>query len=246
MRRGLVDSRTEAVRLIDQHRVLVNGAVADKPARMVDPADALVLEGPPPRFVSRGGEKLDAALVAFGLEVSGRFALDAGASTGGFTDCLLQRGARHVVALDVGHGQLHPKIRNSGRVTVIERSNIRELTVDRLAERPTIVVADLSFISLTKVIPVLAAVVVPGGDLVLLVKPQFEAGRQEVARGHGIITDAAVHERVRDEVGAALVLADCTVLGWIDSPLTGTDGNREFLVHATTSVTAAISAGVGS
>jgi len=218
--------------MIDEHRVLVNGAIADKPARMVDPADAVMLEGPPARFVSRGGEKLDAALTAFAIDVDGAFALDAGASTGGFTDCLLQRGARHVVALDVGHGQLHPRIRGEVRVTVIERCNVRDLDPTKLAERPTVVVADLSFISLTKVIPVLAAVAAREADLVLLVKPQFEAGRREVARGQGIITDPAVHERVRAEVGEALVLADCTVLGWIDSPITGTDGNREFLVHA--------------
>jgi len=218
--------------MIDEHRVLVNGAIADKSARMVDPADAVMLEGPPARFVSRGGEKLDAALTAFAIDVDGAFALDAGASTGGFTDCLLQRGARHVVALDVGHGQLHPRIRGDVRVTVIERCNVRDLDPTKLAERPTVVVADLSFISLTKVIPVLAAVAAREADLVLLVKPQFEAGRREVARGQGIITDPAVHERVRAEVGEALVLADCTVLGWIDSPITGTDGNREFLVHA--------------
>jgi len=218
--------------MIDEHRVLVNGAIADKSARMVDPADAVMLEGPPARFVSRGGEKLDAALTAFAIDVDGAFALDAGASTGGFTDCLLQRGARHVVALDVGHGQLHPRIRGEVRVTVIERCNVRDLDPTKLAERPTVVVADLSFISLTKVIPVLAAVAAREADLVLLVKPQFEAGRREVARGQGIITDPAVHERVRAEVGEALVLADCTVLGWIDSPITGTDGNREFLVHA--------------
>jgi len=232
VRRGLVTSRTEAGRMIDEHRVLVNGAIADKSARMVDPADAVMLEGPPARFVSRGGEKLDAALTAFAIDVDGAFALDAGASTGGFTDCLLQRGARHVVALDVGHGQLHPRIRGDVRVTVIERCNVRDLDPTKLAERPTVVVADLSFISLTKVIPVLAAVAAREADLVLLVKPQFEAGRREVARGQGIITDPAVHERVRAEVGEALVLADCTVLGWIDSPITGTDGNREFLVHA--------------
>jgi len=234
VRRGLVDSRTEAVRLIDHQRVLVNGAVADKPARLVDPADAVLVEGPPARFVSRGGEKLDAAIDRFAIEVRDRFALDAGASTGGFTDCLLQRGARHVVALDVGHGQLHPRIRNDERVTVIERCNVRDVAPGSFAEVPAVVVADLSFISLTKVIPVLADIAAPDADLVLLVKPQFEAGRREVARGQGIITDPEVHDRVRGEVAEALGLADCTVRGWIDSPITGTDGNREFLVHATT------------
>lgn len=234
MRRHLVGSRTEAARLIDLHRVLVNGAVADKPARLVSAGDALVIEGPPSRFVSRGGEKLEAALAAFEIDVGDRFSLDAGASTGGFTDCLLQRGARHVVALDVGHGQLHPRIRGDERVTVIERCNVRAMAEHPFAEQPSLVVADLSFISLVKVIPSIVKVASPGGDLVLLVKPQFEAGRQEVARGHGIITDPIIHERVRVEVGAALSLADCTVHGWTDSPISGADGNREFLVHAST------------
>lgn len=234
VRRGLVDSRTEASRLIDDHRVLVNGAVADKPSRLVDPGDAVVVSGPPARFVSRGGEKLDHALTAFAIDPAGRDVLDAGASTGGFTDCVLQRGARHVVALDVGHGQLHPRIRDDERVTVIERFNVRELTAAHLADAPTLVVADLSFISLTKVVGALVRVAAPGADLVLLVKPQFEAGRQEVARGQGVITDPAVHERARAAVAEALELADCTVRRWTDSPITGADGNREFLVHAVT------------
>lgn len=233
VRRGLVASRTEAARAVADLRVLVNGAVADKTARLVDPADAVVLGGPSARFVSRGGNKLDAAVEAFDLEVTDRFALDVGASTGGFSDCLLQRGVRHVVALDVGHGQLHPKVRNDPRVTVIERMNVRALTPNTLAEPPTITVGDLSFISLAKVIPVLAAVSAPAADLVLLVKPQFEAGRQEVARGRGIVTDPVVHERVRTEIEVALVASGCVVRGWVDSPITGAEGNREFLVHAT-------------
>jgi 23S rRNA (cytidine1920-2'-O)/16S rRNA (cytidine1409-2'-O)-methyltransferase len=233
VRRALVTSRAEATRMIDEHRVLVNGAVADKASRLVAAGDALVLTGEPPRFVSRGGEKLDAALGAFGLDVAGWDALDAGASTGGFTDCLLQRGARRVVALDVGHGQLHPRIRDDPRVVVIERFNVRRLTPDNLPFVPDLVVADLSFISLTKVVGVLASVLAPGGSLVLLVKPQFEAGRREVSRGHGVITDPAVHARVRDEVEAALVGAGCEVRAWCDSPISGGDGNREFLVHAT-------------
>jgi 23S rRNA (cytidine1920-2'-O)/16S rRNA (cytidine1409-2'-O)-methyltransferase len=233
VRRGLVTSRTDAARSIELRRVLVNGAVAEKSSRLVSAADAVIVTGEPARFVSRGGLKLDAALEAFALDVTDVVALDAGASTGGFTDCLLQRGARLVVALDVGHGQLHPKIRNDRRVVVIERTNIRDVGLERFPERPTVVVADLSFISLTKVVGVLARLVAPGGDLVLLVKPQFEAGRQEVSRGHGIITDPDVHDRVRDEVAAALAEQGCTVVDWTDSPITGTDGNREFLVHAT-------------
>ena len=225
-------SRTEAGRVIELHRVLVNGAIAEKASRLVDPGDAVVITGAPPRFVSRGGEKLDAALDAFEVGVEGVDVLDAGASTGGFTDCLLQRGASRVVALDVGHGQLHPRIREDPRVTVIERFNVRALDAQHLPFVPTAAVADLSFISLTKVIPVLATVVAPGGDLVLLVKPQFEAGRAEVSRGHGVITDPAIHSRVRDEVADSLARAGCAVVDWCDSPISGGDGNREFLVHA--------------
>jgi 23S rRNA (cytidine1920-2'-O)/16S rRNA (cytidine1409-2'-O)-methyltransferase len=234
VRRQLVDSRAEAARAVDAQRVTVNGAIADKVSRQVHPGDAILVAGDGPRFVSRGGEKLDAALHAFSISVEGRSVLDAGASTGGFTDCLLQRGARHVIALDVGHGQLHPKIRNDDRVTVIERFHVRNVTPETTAGPVDLVVADLSFISIIRVLAPLVGVVRPGGSLVLLVKPQFEAGRVEVAKGRGVITDATIHARVRDEVHAALVEHGCEVLGWVDSPITGGDGNREFLVHATT------------
>ncbi len=234
VRRQLVESRTDAGRAISAGRVLVNGAVADKASRQVHAGDALVISGPPARFVSRGGEKLDAALTAFAVDVNGMRVLDAGASTGGFTDCLLQRGAGHVVALDVGHGQLHPRIRDDARVTVLERFHIRDATPAALGGSVQLVTADLSFISLRRVLAPLIAAAEPGSGLVLLVKPQFEAGRVEVARAHGVITDAAIHERVRDEVGTALIEARCEVHGWIDSPIYGGDGNREFLVHATT------------
>ncbi len=234
VRRALSTSRTEAQALIAAHRVLVNGSVADKPARQVAPGDAVVVEGPPPRFVGRGAEKLDHALDVFGIDVHGRRALDAGASTGGFTDCLLQRGAAHVVALDVGHGQLHERLRADPRVTNLERHNVRHVDADLLGGPVDLVVGDLSFISLQLVIPKLTALCQPGSPMVLLVKPQFEAGRREVDRGRGIITDPAIHERVRGEIDAALVAAGCSVRGWTDSPITGADGNREFLVHATT------------
>lgn len=232
VRRRLVPSRTEAGRAIEAGLVLVNGSTADKPARLVDPADALLLQAPPSRFVSRGGEKLDAALEAFGIDVTGWRVLDAGASTGGFTDCLLQRGAAHVVAVDVGHGQLHPRIRNDRRVTVLERLHVRDLTHAALGGDVDFVVADLSFISIVRALPPLIAVCRPHASLVLLVKPQFEAGRAEVDRGSGVIRDPVVHQRVCDEVSAALVTNGCEVLGWTDSPITGAQGNREFLVHA--------------
>jgi 23S rRNA (cytidine1920-2'-O)/16S rRNA (cytidine1409-2'-O)-methyltransferase len=232
VRRGLVLSRAEAAHAIDARLVLVNGAVADKPARLVDPADAVVVQGPPSRFVSRGGHKLEAALDEFHVDVSGLRVLDAGASTGGFTDCLLQRGADHVVALDVGHGQLHPRIRNDQRVTVLERFHVRNLAPAAIGGPVDLVVADLSFISIIRAVPYLLGVSVPNGELVLLVKPQFEAGKAEVDRGSGVIRDPAIHQRVRDEVSSALEAAGCEVIGWVDSPITGAQGNREFLVHA--------------
>ena len=234
VRRQLAVSRTDAAKAIDMRRVLVNGTLADKASRQVHAGDAIVVTGPPPRFVSRGGDKLDAALHAFGLEITGWRVLDAGASTGGFTDCMLQRGAAHVVALDVGHGQLHPRIRDDARVTVLERFHVRDALPATIGGQVELVTADLSFISIKRVLPSLIGVCTPGGHLVLLVKPQFEAGRVEVARGHGVITDPAIHERVRSEVQDALVTAGCTIHEWLDSPITGGDGNREFLVHATT------------
>jgi 23S rRNA (cytidine1920-2'-O)/16S rRNA (cytidine1409-2'-O)-methyltransferase len=232
VRRRLVLSRAEAGRAIECGLVLVNGALADKPARLVDPGDAVVIQGPPPRFVSRGGDKLDAALESFGIDVTGLRVLDAGASTGGFTDCLLQRGAGHVVAVDVGHGQLHPRIRNDPLVTVLERFHVSDLTEAAIDGAVDLVVADLSFISIIRVLPQLIAVCHSAGELVLLVKPQFEAGKAEVDRGSGVIRDPAVHRRVCDEVSAALVKRGCDVVAWSDSPITGAQGNREFLVHA--------------
>ncbi len=169
---------------------------------------------------------------SFAIDVTGLRVLDAGASTGGFSDCLLQRGADHVVALDVGHGQLHPKIRNDRRVTVLERFHVRDLTAESIGGEVDLVVADLSFISVIRVLPQLISVCRPHGEMVLLVKPQFEAGKAEVDRGSGVIRDPAVHRRVCDEVSVALVGNGCDVLAWADSPLTGAQGNREFLVHA--------------
>ena len=237
MRRGLVASRTEAQQLIDANRVTVNGAVADKAARQVAPGDQLVVVGPPSRFVGRGGYKLDHALARFGIDVRGRRALDAGASTGGFTDCLLQRGAAHVVAVDVGHGQLHERLRSDDRVTNLERTNVRTLDVvgtEAIGGPVDLVVGDLSFISLRLVIPPLVSVCQPGADMVLLVKPQFEAGRSEVSKGRGVVNDPAVWARVRDEIAAAFESNRCTVSGWTESPITGADGNHEFLIHALT------------
>jgi 23S rRNA (cytidine1920-2'-O)/16S rRNA (cytidine1409-2'-O)-methyltransferase len=232
VRRGLVGSRGDAVGVIDAHRVRVNGAIADKASRLVDPGDALVVEGDPPRFVSRGGDKLAAGLESFGVDVTGLRALDAGASTGGFTDCLLQAGADHVVAVDVGHGQLHPRIREDDRVTVIERCNVRHLTSDAIGGDVDLVVADLSFISLTAVVPSLVSVCRPGARLVVLVKPQFEVGRRDVSKGRGVITDPELHEAACERVRQSFEEAGAVVEGIITSPVRGAEGNTEFLMAA--------------
>jgi 23S rRNA (cytidine1920-2'-O)/16S rRNA (cytidine1409-2'-O)-methyltransferase len=182
--------------------------------------------------VGRGGEKLDAALDHFGLTVDGLRALDAGASTGGFTDCLLQRGAREVVAVDVGYGQLHERLREDDRVRNLERTNIRKVDTSAVGGPVGLVVGDLSFISLRLVVPVLVQVCLPGAPIVLLVKPQFEAGRAEASRGKGVITDPVIWRRVLEDVIAAVEEAGAIIMGCMVSPITGSDGNVEFLVHA--------------
>ena len=209
----------------------MSGSVATKAARQVDPAEPIELTGPPPRFVSRGGEKLDAALERFAIDVAGRRCLDAGASTGGFTDCLLQRGAAEVVAVDVGFGQLHERLRADPRVRNLERTNIRGVDADAVGGPVALTVGDLSFISLRTVLPALLGLTEPEGDLVLLVKPQFEAGRQEASRGKGVIRDPEVWRRVLEEVRSAAASQGATMMEAMASPLLGADGNREFLVR---------------
>jgi 23S rRNA (cytidine1920-2'-O)/16S rRNA (cytidine1409-2'-O)-methyltransferase len=229
VRRGLVPSREQARELVEAGQVLVAGAPTVKPARLVAPGEPVELLGAGPRFVSRGGEKLDAALDRFQVDVTGRRALDAGASTGGFTDCLLQRGAASVTAVDVGHGQLHERLRGDARVVAHERTNIRQFEVD---EPFDVVVADLSFISLgTVAAALLDRLAKPGADVVVLVKPQFEAGRAEASRGRGVIRDPAVWRRVLDEVRSALTAERAAMMGAMVSPLRGADGNVEFLFH---------------
>ena len=179
----------------------------------------------------RGGEKLDAAMARFGVDVAGRRVLDAGASTGGFSDCVLQRGAAEVVAVDVGYGQLHERVAGDPRVTVVDRTNIRHLDVADVGGAAHVVVADLSFISLRTVAGALLSMATPRGDLVVLVKPQFEATRAEVDRGRGIIVDPDVWTRVLGEVIAAFGERGATIMGAMASPITGSDGNVEFLLH---------------
>ena len=212
--------------------MVVAGAPADKPARLVAAGDPIVLEGPAARFVSRGGEKLDAALTTFAVDVSGRRVLDAGSSTGGFTDCCLQRGAATVIAVDVGYGQLHERLRVDPRVELRERVNVRTLTSDDVQPPPDVIVADLSFISLRTVTPALLDCAAPGADLVWLVKPQFEAGRQAVSAGRGVIRDPEVRAAALEAVGGGLEERGATIMGAMVSPLRGADGNVEFLLHA--------------
>jgi 23S rRNA (cytidine1920-2'-O)/16S rRNA (cytidine1409-2'-O)-methyltransferase len=211
--------------------VLVAGTVAAKASRQVGPDEPIVLRGDPPRFVSRGGEKLAGALDRFGVDPAGRRVLDAGASTGGFSDCLLQRGAAAIVAVDVGYGQLHERVRADPRVTVRDRTNVRGMTLDDIGEPVDLVVADLSFISLRLVLPALVGVCAPGAELVVLVKPQFEAGRAEVSRGRGIVTDPDVWREVLRSVTRAAADQGIAVAGLMPSPIRGTEGNVEFLLH---------------
>jgi 23S rRNA (cytidine1920-2'-O)/16S rRNA (cytidine1409-2'-O)-methyltransferase len=212
--------------------VLVSGVIAEKPARLVSRADVLAVSEPR-RFVSRGGEKLSAALDSFDLDVSGRTCLDAGASTGGFTDCLLQRGALRVWAVDVGHGQLAPEIRADERVVAVERCNVRHATLESLGAEPFgLVVADLAFISLTRLARKLAGeLAAPGADLVVLVKPQFEAGRRTVDKGRGVVRDPEVWRSTTLEVGNAFLSLGAAIMGVMPSPVLGPSGNVEFLIH---------------
>lgn len=230
--RGLADSRSQAKALIMSGRVLHGTTRLDKPGKEF-PGDLDLVVEQPPRFVSRGGEKLQGFIDRFGLDLRGAHLLDVGASTGGFTDCALQSGAADAVCVDVGRAQLHPKLQADPRVTNLEKINARHLAASDLprAEFDAIVM-DLSFISLRSVLPAVWPFLRTGGALVALVKPQFEAGKAEVDKGRGIIRDTAVQEAVLADIQsfALAQLPGATLLGTMDSPITGTDGNREFLL----------------
>lgn len=231
VRRGLATSRTEAQGLVAEGRVLLDGSVARKPATLVAAAQALTIGGDAARWASRGGHKLAGALAVLDVGVRGRHCLDAGMSTGGFTDVLLHAGAARVVGVDVGYGQLDWRLRTDPRVVVRERTNIRHLEPGSLpSPPPTLVVADLSFISLQLVLPALVRLADPGADQLLLVKPQFEAGPQRVGPG-GVVRDPGVW---RDCLAAVVAAADAEGLGLAGatvSPLPGPAGNIEFFVH---------------
>lgn len=234
MRRGLARSREQAAALVSAGRVSVSGRVADKPATQVDLAAPVVVaeDSADPGYVSRGGHKLAGALAAFaprGLGVPGRRCLDAGASTGGFTDVLLRAGAATVVAVDVGYGQLAWALRTDPRVQVHERTNVRDLTPRAVGGPVDLTVADLSFISLRVVLPALAAVTAPDGDLLLMVKPQFEVGRDRLGPG-GVVRDPALRAAAVRDVAAAAWQLGLGVAGVAASPLPGPSGNVEYFV----------------
>ena len=231
VRRGLAATRSEAQVAVRDGLVLVEGRPANKPSTLVDPSAPVELVGPPRRFVSRAGGKLEAALERFAVGVRGRHALDAGASTGGFTDCLLRRGAAHVVAVDVGYGQLAWALRTDERVTVLERTNVRDLRPALLPYAPHVVVADLSFISLRLAVPALAGVASRDADLILLVKPQFEIGRERVGSG-GVVRDPAAWRDAIRGVADACLGHGLAPVGIMASPLPGPAGNLEFPMHA--------------
>jgi len=231
--RGLCESREKAKRAVMAGQALVNGQRAAKASDKVKPSDEVTLAATD-KFVSRGGHKLEHALETFGVEAAGLRAIDLGASTGGFTDCLLQHGAAMVAAVDVGQGQLAWALRNDERVHVMERTNARHLTPASFPqpfEPFDLAVVDCSFISLRQILPATVDLLPPGGQVVMLVKPQFEAGKAEADKGQGVIRDPQVHSRVLDELRA--FVNDESPLEWvaeIESPLTGPAGNKEFLV----------------
>jgi 23S rRNA (cytidine1920-2'-O)/16S rRNA (cytidine1409-2'-O)-methyltransferase len=227
--RAFAESREKAQALILAGHVKVDGQKSDKPGRAV-PADAQVEVLERPRYVSRGGLKLEAALDHFAIAVEGRVCLDVGASTGGFTDCLLQRGAARVYAVDTGHGQIDWKLRGDPRVVLRENVNARYLTPEDFPEKFDLAVCDASFISATLLIPAIVPLVTAKGDVVILVKPQFEVGRGEVGKG-GIVRDPQLHQSACNRVRAAVeALGFCTAI--MESPILGAEGNREFLLYA--------------
>jgi 23S rRNA (cytidine1920-2'-O)/16S rRNA (cytidine1409-2'-O)-methyltransferase len=228
--RGLAQSRERARALILAGQVRVEGIAVPKPGTAVAPDTPVALLTPDHPWVGRGGLKLAHALDTFGIEVRDRDALDIGASTGGFTDVLLQRGARHVVALDVGHNQIDWKLRSDPRVLVLEGVNARHLVLAQLPGRVDVVTIDVSFISLRLVLPAVPPLLRAGADVVALVKPQFEAGRDEVGAG-GLVRDPGIHARVVGEVASAASGIGLGAVGMTPSPITGASGNQEFLLH---------------
>ncbi len=227
VRQGLVPGRSQAQAVVLAGLVLIDGQPASKPGQRVAPSAELAVR-PRPHLASRAGGKLEAALDRFGVDPAGRLCLDVGASTGGFTDCLLQRGAARVYAVDVGYGQLLWRLRQEPRVVVLERTNARYLTADHVPEPISLAVFDVSFISLAKVVPAALCRMDPDGQVICLVKPQFEAGPRDVPRG-GVVRDPAVHRRVLGDVSASLQALGLRLQDLMPSPVKGAEGNQEFL-----------------
>ena len=227
---GLTESRERAKTTIMSGLVFVNGQRVDKPGTAVDPEAKIELHGEALPFVSRGGFKLVKALKVFPVDPAGKTCLDCGASTGGFTDVLLQHGAKKVYAVDVGYGQLAWKLRTDARVVNLERTNLRYVTEEQIPERIDLAVMDVSFISIRLVIPAVKALLRPEADFICLIKPQFEAGREEVGK-KGVVRDSAVHKRVIREILDFVPTAGLTVVGLDYSPIKGPEGNIEYLCH---------------
>ncbi len=228
--RGLVQSRERARALIMAGDVLVEDQLVSKAGHLVDISATIRLKNEPLPYVSRGGLKLAKALDEFRIEVKGLVAIDVGASTGGFSDCLLQRGVRRVYAVDVGYGQLAWKLRQDNRVEIFEKTNIRHLTADRLEVRPDIAVIDASFISLAKVLPATLTLLAQKAYIVALIKPQFEVGRGFVGKG-GVVRDSRLHEKVIASITSVAETLGLEIKGIIESPLLGAKGNMEFLIY---------------
>jgi 23S rRNA (cytidine1920-2'-O)/16S rRNA (cytidine1409-2'-O)-methyltransferase len=228
--RGLAESRTRAQALILAGQVLVAEQRTDKPGQMIDTALEIRIKGEVPRYASRGGLKLEAALREFHIDPTNQTCIDVGASTGGFTDCLLQHGAARVWAIDVGHNQLVWKLRQDARVVVIEGQNARDLDPEQFTEALTLATVDVVFISLIKVLPALVPCLAESAEIIALVKPQFEVGRGEVGK-HGIVTDPLKHRRVLIEIARAAASLNLLPIDVIASPIFGAEGNREFLMH---------------
>lgn len=228
--RGLAESRTRAQALILAGQVLVREQRIDKPGQLIDPNAEIRIKGEILRYASRGGLKLEAAIREFEIDPAGKTCIDVGASTGGFTDCLLQHGAACVWAIDVGHNQLAWRLRQDPRVVVLEGQNARQLDPDQFPYRFDLATVDVVFISLTKILPALAPCLKPGGDCVALIKPQFEVGKGEVGRS-GVVTDPLKHRRVLNEIKNAALAIGFSPVGLIESPILGAEGNREFLMH---------------
>ncbi|MGD9658422.1 MAG: TlyA family RNA methyltransferase [Methylocystis sp.] len=226
--RGFFESRAKAREAIEAGLVSVDGRIVKKPSEPIA-ADADIVACPPHPWVSRGGVKLAHALDHFGVDPQSRFCLDVGASTGGFTDVLLTRGARHVVAVDVGHGQLHERLRADPRVTSLERQDARKLTVEHLTEPPSLIVIDASFISLAALLAPVLSRAAPRADLIALIKPQFEAGRAAVKKG--VVRDQKIHAQVCVSIEREVEALGWQVRGVTPSPIEGGDGNKEFLIH---------------